>query len=203
MSDWLTKLLEQWTSVATAPIPFLIAVILVGGVIWLVIGCSYGSVLESKNAQIELQDRQLSDYREKLQGATPEEAKAKIDALEEKVRNTIGSRWTPLTKDEINKLSAAVAGLPKRKIQVMYSNYLGIDLARSLADAFRAAGWVDLDFSEGGGLGTGVSTGRGNGMALTLKNAIEASTKLKVGSFGPEEPDRPGHVFVAVGINSD
>ncbi len=83
----------------------------------------------------------------------------------------------------------------------MYSNYLGIDLAQSIADAFKAGGWDDLNFSEGGGLGTGVSTGRGNGMAMTLKKAIESTTKFKVASFGPDEPDREGSVFVAVGIN--
>src|SRR5258708_27284477 len=33
----------------------------------------------SKNSQIELQDRQLADYRDKLTAATPEEAKPKID----------------------------------------------------------------------------------------------------------------------------
>jgi hypothetical protein len=39
-------------------------------------------------------------------------------------------------------------------------------------------------------------------MALTLKRAIEASTKFKVASFGPDEPDNPGIVFVGVGTNS-
>jgi hypothetical protein len=38
-------------------------------------------------------------------------------------------------------------------------------------------------------------------MALTLKRAIEASTKFKVASFGPDEPDNPGIVFVGVGTN--
>jgi hypothetical protein len=69
------------------------------------------------------------------------------------------------------------------------------------ADAFTKAGWIEVIFSEGGGLGIGVSTGRGNGMALTLKRAIEASTKFKVASFGPDEPDNPGIVFVGVGTN--
>jgi hypothetical protein len=45
----------------------------------------YGGRLSSKDAQIELQDRQLADYRDKLQGASPEEAKARIDALEKRL----------------------------------------------------------------------------------------------------------------------
>jgi hypothetical protein len=196
----LVKLLEQWAVVTAAPIPFAIAVVIAGGLIWLVVGWSYSSVISGKNAQIELQDRQLADYRDKLKGATPEEAKAKIDALEEKVRNTIGDRWEVLTKDESAKLVELVAPLPKRRIQIMYVNYLGKDLARSFADVFEKAGWPGVVFSEGGGLGEGVGTGRGNGIALTLKTAIETATKLKVESFGPTEPDFPGIVFVAVGI---
>ena len=45
--------------VTAAPIPFAIAIV-VAAVICLVIGWSYHGVL-SKNAQIELQDRQLPD----------------------------------------------------------------------------------------------------------------------------------------------
>ena len=104
-----------------------------------------------QDRQIELQDRQLADYRDKLKGATPEEAKAKIDALEDKVRNTIGDRWDALNKDEFEKLVALFAPLPKRQIQVMYVNNLGKDLARSFADALEKAGWTDVMFSEGGG----------------------------------------------------
>jgi hypothetical protein len=198
----LVKLLEQWAVVTAAPIPFAIAVVVAAGLIWLAVGWSYSAVLSGKSAQIELQDRQLADYRDKLKGATPEEAKAKIDALEDKVRNTIGDRWEVLTKDESDKLVSLIAALPKRRIQVMYVNYLGKNLAKSFADAFEQGGWTDVVFSEGGGLGYGISTGRGNGLALTLKSAIESSTKRKVNSFGPTEDGERSGLFVAVGINS-
>jgi hypothetical protein len=107
-----------------------------------------------------------------------------------------------LTKDESDKLVSLIAALPKRRIQVMYVNYLGKNLAKSFADAFEKAGWTDVVFSEGGGLGYGISTGRGNGLALTLKSAIESSTKHKVNSFGPAEDGERSGLFVAVGINS-
>jgi hypothetical protein len=62
--------------VAAAPIPFFIALVIAAALIWIAIGWSHSGVLSAKNVQIELQDRQLSDYRDKLKGATPEEAKA-------------------------------------------------------------------------------------------------------------------------------
>jgi len=75
----LVKLLEQRAVVTSASIPFAIAVV----VIWFVVGWSYSALLSSKRpAQIELQDRQLADYKQKLDGATPEQARAKIEALD-------------------------------------------------------------------------------------------------------------------------
>ena len=38
----------------------------------------------------------------------------------------------------------------------MYANQLGRLLARSIADAFETAGWNDMHFTEGGGLGIGI-----------------------------------------------
>jgi hypothetical protein len=200
MPQWMQDLTAGWPMIRANLPTFFVIVVLIAGAVWIVVNWSYSGVLASKNSQIELQDRQLADYRDKLKGATPEEAKAKIDALEDKVRNTIGDRWDILTKDEFSKLVELVAPLPKRRIQVMYVNYLGKDLARSFADAFEKAGWPEVVFSEGGGLGEGIGTGRGDGMALTLKAAIESATKFKVSSFGPTEADSPGIVFVAVGI---
>jgi hypothetical protein len=202
MPPWILDLFAGWPMImANLPSFFAVLAFMIGAV-WLVVNWAYRSVLASKNGQIELQDRQLADYREKLKGATPEEAKAKIDALEEKVRNAIGDRWKVLTTDETARFVASIAALPHRRIQVMYSNYLGRDLAKNFADAFERAGWTDVAFSEGGGLGYGLSTGRGNGLALTLKSAIEAASGQKVNSIGPaEDGDRSG-LFVAVGINS-
>ena len=204
MFDSLIKLSEQWDVIARAPVPFLIAVALVGLIIWSVLAYSYSTRIANLKSEIGLVTRQRDDYREKLGGASPDQAKSKIEELEKRVKETIGSRWESLTKDEAARLSAAVAKLEKRRIQVMYANQLGKALARSIADAFEAAGWNDMHFSEGGGLEVGLSTGRGNGMALRLKEAIEVSTRFKkVHSFGPTEPDIPGIVFVGVGINPD
>ena len=74
MADWTVKLLEQWAVVTAAPIPFAAA-----AVICLVVGWSYRGVL-SKNAQIELQDRRLSDYRDKLKGSVVSDRTEKFGA---------------------------------------------------------------------------------------------------------------------------
>jgi hypothetical protein len=122
MPDWIAKLLEQWAVVTAAPIPFAIAIVGGAAVIWLAIGLAYRGVL-SKNAQIDFQD--LSAHLDKLTGAPPEEAKAKIDDLERMVASTIGSRWEPLNEVEIAALSAKLTDIPKIRVQIMYENALG------------------------------------------------------------------------------
>jgi hypothetical protein len=64
MPDWIIRLLDQWGAVTAAPIPFVIAIAIVGGLIWLAIGWSYNAVVNSKNAQIELLDRQIAALKE-------------------------------------------------------------------------------------------------------------------------------------------
>jgi hypothetical protein len=193
---FIKTLQQEWPTVSGAPWSFAI-------ISAVAIGLGFGVATLWWSGTVSTLRERLSLYQDRLQGASPDEAKARIDTLEERVRNTIGSKWEPLTRDEITKLTSAVSGLQKRMIQIMYSNYLGRDLAESIANAFRIGGWGDMSFSEGSGLGVGVSTGLGNGMAVTLKGAIESSTKLQVRVIDADKPDNLRVVFVAVGIRAE
>ncbi len=73
---------DQWAVIVSAPIPYLVAVIVVVGAVWGVINWAYSARLSGKDAEIDLLTRQRDDYKDKLGGATPDEAKAKIEALE-------------------------------------------------------------------------------------------------------------------------
>lgn len=196
--EWPTLSAAPWSAVIIAVISASISASVTFGIAKLF----YGGTLSTLRERLQL-------FQDRLQGASPDEAKAKIEYLQRTIqdlqgtiKSTIGAKWEPLTNDEIISLSAKVNALEKRRIQIMYGNQLGKDLAQSISDAFTKAGWPVV-FSEGGGLGIGVSTGPGNRMAYTLKQAIEATTKLKVVLVRPEELDNPGIVFVAVGINSN
>jgi hypothetical protein len=81
MPSW-KDFVEQLGVIQAAPVPFFVAVLAVFGLVWTAVSWSYSTILSSKNSQIELLDRQVADYKDKLSGATPTEAKAKIDDLE-------------------------------------------------------------------------------------------------------------------------
>jgi hypothetical protein len=196
----LVKLLEQWAVVAAAPIPFAITVAIAGGLIWLAVGWSYSSILSGKSAQIELQDRQLADYREKLKGASPEEAKAKIDALEYNQRMAFGIRWEPLTKPQITTFAAKLKNIQKSRASIMYENFLCKELAQSIFEAFKMAGWDEAKLEPGMGLGDGGIVVGWSSRAVAIKEAIEATAKLPVWAKDTEK-EIPDLVIVGVGIN--
>ena len=145
MPDWIAKLLQEWPLVAAAPIPFVIAFLGIAAVISLAVGWSY-----RKRA-----DRGLPDHGDRPGGATAEGENT--DGLERMVALTIGSRWTPLNEAEIAALGTRLADIPKIRVQIMYENALGKDLAQSFYEAFKLAEWGGAALGIGSGLGNGVT----------------------------------------------
>jgi hypothetical protein len=101
--DWITKLLEQRAVVAQAPIPFATVVLAAAVIIWVAVSWSYSSILASKNSQIELQDRQLADYRDKLKVGSPDEAARKIAALERQLPRHLTTAQTNTIRGTIKQ----------------------------------------------------------------------------------------------------
>ena len=195
MPDWIAKVLQEWPLVAAAPIPFAIAFVGIAAAILLAVGWSYRRVLGRRA------DRRLSDQGERPDRTSAAEEKS--DALERMVALTIGSRWTPLNETEIAALSTRLTEIKKTRVQIMYENALGKELAQSFYEAFKLAEWGGAALGIGSGLGHGVTIGQGSGTAtITLKSAIEATSQLKVAIVRPDQPQWPGVVFLAVGVNS-
>ncbi|KQZ00682.1 hypothetical protein ASD45_07325 [Pseudolabrys sp. Root1462] len=203
METIIKHLIGELSIIAQAPVTFLAALLVAGAVIWWAMDWRYSGIVANRDSEISSLKIQRDEYKDKAGGASPDEMKKKLDDLAEMTKFTVGAKWRSLTPKETTALQQKFAAIPPKRIQVMYTNYRGKDLAQSFADILKASGWTDIHFSEGGGLGTGVSTGRGNGTARALKEAIEASTDFKVGSFGPDEPEYPNAYFIAVGINTN
>ena len=194
MPERLAELLQEWALAAGVPIPFAVAFVGIAAAILLAVGWSCRGVLRKRA------DPRRSDHRDRSGRATAEEEN--IDALDRMVALTIGSRWAPLSEAEIAALSTRLADIPKIRVQIMYENALGKELAQSFYEAFKLAEWGGAALGIGSGLGHGVTIGQGSGTAtIALKSAIEATTQLKVAIVRPDQPQWPGVVFLAVGVN--
>jgi hypothetical protein len=200
--DFSAILTSSWAAFKADPLLFTTGILVTWPLVWGSAYLVYQATLMSKDDRIAGLKERLETYEKRL-GNTPDEAKARLDALERNANWTIGPAWRPLRQLEIARLKENLGKLPKSRIQIMYSNHLGAPLAGEFAEIFRDLGWTIGSLGEGSSLGFGISTGRGSGGAIALKKVIEASTDFLVSSFGPDEVDTPGFVFLSVGVNAN
>jgi hypothetical protein len=84
--DELTKAITgEWVVIAHAPVTFFASLLVIAFALWKIIQWQYGAQLTNAQSALTLRDAQLQDYKDKLSGATPDEAKARMDALENRI----------------------------------------------------------------------------------------------------------------------
>jgi hypothetical protein len=124
-----------WANRATL-IPILVGIVVLE---WAILSFWYSGRLASKEAEIRLQDRQLADYRDKLHGASPDEAKARMDALEKRFRQIEPRR---LTDDQQKILRERARVSEHQELTIIFES--GSDCttyAAAFEDTLREAGW--------------------------------------------------------------
>lgn len=85
MSNPLSVLRAEGAVIAQAPWSFLICLFVVGGVIFLVLRSLKAQEIADLNSRLTLRNDEIADYRRKLDGKTPDEAKSFVEALEVEV----------------------------------------------------------------------------------------------------------------------
>jgi hypothetical protein len=115
------------------------------GIAVLSVSVLLGSALKTRQigrlqSRLALLDAEVADYKRKLNGATPNEAKARIDLLEQQLEK-LGPRR--LTQEQRRVITHHVSGL---RDQVLIRSDRGapdtLQFSRDLAGAFHAAGWT-------------------------------------------------------------
>src|SRR5258708_36334735 len=115
--QWLQSLISGWPIIrANLPTFFVLAVLMFGaifGVVWWLMNWRYGGVIAgrdgiitNKDSEIALLRGQRDDYKDKLSGATPDQAKNRINDLERQL-NALAKKVEPrsLTADQHRLLS--------------------------------------------------------------------------------------------------
>ena len=122
MGDGLDELKRETKAVGSAPIVFGAIVLLLVALIWGFMHWSYRAVLSGKDAQITSLERGLDEYRDKLDRASPDEARRRIEALEAELKTLrirlTPRRLTPAQRQAISDRSRRPAGTPSRSITV-------------------------------------------------------------------------------------
>jgi cell division protein FtsN len=149
MPDWLETLRDEARGIAAAPLLFAAAVLAAAAVLWGILHWSYRTVLSNKDKHIAFLERRVAAYRETLRGATPEEARHRIEALEtelEMLRIQLRPRHLNSTQRQaIVDRSRLPAGAQPQPVTVVYEEDCSdcTQFAAEIADTLRVSGsWV-------------------------------------------------------------
>ena len=83
------SVLDQARLVAQAPVAFAAGVVILGAIIWSMLRWRYAKMIEHRNGIIAL-------YKARLNGASPDQAKARMDSLEGQVVSLKNREWPKL-----------------------------------------------------------------------------------------------------------
>lgn len=120
----LNEFLRQSTALQRAWQPFLVAIGIVAIVVWRILKHHYEGRLATKDELIRLREGQVQDYKDKLSGATPDEARARMDALENRLRLVEPRRLTVAQRERITEAMKPFEG-----------GWIHIDADKSVPDA--------------------------------------------------------------------
>jgi hypothetical protein len=166
---------------ANLPTFFVIVVLIIGAVWWLM-NWRYGSIIANRDSEIALLKGQRDDYKDKLSGATPDQAKNRVDDLERRIA-LLAKQVEPrsLTTDQ-RRLFSDNASVPSGE---KYTVGLAVEssctdcsiYADDMTQALRNVGWL-----VGNGVVMGPSRRPITGLALLVTNLQKltpAETRLK------------------------
>jgi hypothetical protein len=174
--DYLSK---EWNVIAQAPVTFIVGGLLIAAAVYGIARIQVGSEISALKERISLRDDRIADYEAKLQGATPDEAAARMAALEARV---ISLEPRGLTADQIETIVSELRTEPSAvEILRNAASAQSDRLHRQLVDAFRSAGWevvanVTLDDADNPPSGLAViSTIKDTGRRETIGRAFSAA----------------------------
>jgi hypothetical protein len=157
MSQWMQDLTAGWPMIrANLPTFFALAVLMFGAIlggVWWLMDWRYSSIISGRDAIIANKDSEIAlfkgqrdDYKDKLSGATPDQAKARIDALEARFAAVEPRRLTAEQRAALMaRLSPPAGAVPTVSI-VAEATADSPQLAADFASVFRSAGgWTIVE----------------------------------------------------------
>jgi hypothetical protein len=146
--DVLGELQKEWGVISGAPWLFAGAVSLAGLGIWGFLTLIHAATVTGKNATIESLTTQNAAYKDKLNGASPEQAKSKIDELEARLSEPVYSAWRHV--ERFNLFEASYLWVGKEPRGGSYDVAAGA-WENALCDAIRAGklGFLPKPFQIG------------------------------------------------------
>lgn len=129
----------NWALISQAPWAFGAVTLIIIVVVSFVVNRLKAEQIASLEGRLKLRDDEIADYKRKLSGATPDEAKNRIEVLEREVASL---RPRVLSNDQIDAI-ANEAQIAPGNVSIIYDMAYpdGPRIAQQLISAFKRAGW--------------------------------------------------------------
>ena len=143
LQEFFTYLEGEWKVIGQAPFTFIIALVILSGVIWLVAKGAASVQLANLKSALDLSDRQIADYKDKLSGKTPDEVAAKIVALEAHIALMQPVPFTGEQGEAMYRILKAYKGTIRINRDIDAGNMEGN--YRRFLGVFQNSGWATQD----------------------------------------------------------
>src|SRR5215813_1694040 len=169
LEQFIQYLQSEVRSIAEAPLVFGAAVLLLGALIWVALRWRYSGIIERSSRMIAL-------YKARLDGATPDQAKAKIDSLEGQVVSLKNREWPKLTPAAVTDFESVLASQGSHVVSVLPTDRDSIFFARDLVDALKRIGWEAKREVSMNDIPDGLSVWPQDDLARAICNALMMAT---------------------------
>jgi len=172
MEPLVKYLTTEWGVILQAPAIFVTAAALIMLFVWGIFRWSYASRIEALDGRLKLRDDQISDYKQKLSGATPEEARNRVDALELQVNSLLPRRLS------VEQRQSILGVIRKERFRIEIRHDMGASEARKFCSditaTFKVAGWEVIEIKS---LGLSNYPPSGNALIVIDPNALRPAER--------------------------
>jgi hypothetical protein len=148
-------------------------------IVWLAMDWYYESAIVGIERELKRAVAQREDYRQKLKGASPDQAASKIAHLEDELAvlqtSSISKEktWQALTPNQIDSLSAMLRRYPVGSLSIFFVDQYSASFRESLNEVFRRALWPPPVTEAAYRTGITVRSGPGVGPAFALVSLLK------------------------------
>ena len=194
--QFVQYVLDEARLIAEVPLVFGAAVLFLGAIMWAALRWRYSATIEHRNRIIAL-------YKARLDGATPDQAKAKMDSLEGQVLSLKNREWPKLTPAAVTDFERVLASQGSHVVSVLPQDRDLVFLARDLVDAFKRIGWKAKRDTSMNDIPDGLTVWPEDDVARAICNALTMATGALVALRDDQHLKDQGTYAIGVGYRPD
>ncbi|HKS87126.1 MAG TPA: hypothetical protein VJR71_16735 [Pseudolabrys sp.] len=196
LEQYVQYVLDEARLIAEVPVVFGAAVLFLSAIIWAVLRRRYSARIEHRNRIIAL-------YKARLDGATPDQARAKMDSLEGQVLSLKNREWPKLAPAAVSDFERILAAQGPHLVSVLPQDRDSVFLARDLVDAFRRIGWKAKRETSMNDIPDGLTVWPEDDVARAICNALTMATGALVMVRDDQHLKDQGTYAIGVGYRPD